>query len=104
VSPLERLGFAVAASRWLEVRLGVGGVLSVLVAAAPEAVPYERLVETAGVGRPHITRASLSALVCHLREALADVGFENAIATEREFGFRYAGDVTAIRQAVERFA
>jgi DNA-binding winged helix-turn-helix (wHTH) protein len=104
VPPLERLGFGVAVSRWMETRLVAGSVLALLVNAAAEVVPAQELIEGAGVCNQGTTASSLKVCICHLRVAMRDMGYPATIETVRGQGYRFVGDVAAICAQAGRYA
>ena len=104
MTPIERLGFAVAASRWLEFPFGPAGILSLLVQHAPEMVRFDRLAAQGGVKRPKIIATSIPVQLCHVRAALDQVGYPAVIETCRGEGYCFVGDVTEIMAHAERFA
>ena len=104
MTPLERLGFAVAAARWLEVRPAVGSALAVLVEAAPNLVSLDHMTSRVGLMRRGTTVGALKVHICLLSAALRDVGHPDVLENVWGKGYRYIGDVAAIRAEVERFA
>lgn len=96
MTPLERLGFEVAAGRLLETHNGVGRLLRILVERPDRATPAGTLAELVGVANAETVRT----YACLLRSGLKDIGITARIVCSRG-EYRFEGSPEAVMKAVQ---
>lgn len=106
MSRLEKLGFEVAAGKWLELHRGHGRLLRLLVEADGAIVTYDELLrdDYRQGHRGLASREGLKVRLCRLRQALDDVGQAGAVQCVWGVGYQLGVDPSPIRHAVEAAA